>query len=454
VKIPKIEKQLGMETFATDAKGIGGLIRQIPDDFVVEEVLVDGSKAKVKPESPFPEPSGEGRYLVCLLVKRDWDTLLVVRKIARQLGISEHRVQIAGIKDKKAVTAQHISIENIAPERLKRICIKDIHVYPLRYSYNMVFPHMSFGNAFCLTIRGISIVDTLIRSRTSNTREQLRLLGGIPNFFGHQRFGTLRPITHLVGKAFAQDDVEKAAMIFLGAPGQHEHPESRGVRERLQKTQDFNDALQRFPRRLLYERLMLSRLITRPKDYAGAFKRLPGRLCRLFLQAYQSYLFNRSLSQRLVRGIPLNDPQIGDYAVKTDIHGLPTNSHVRVDSSNLAALREAARRKKMYVAIPLIGYKQPPSEGVQGEIEQSLLEQEKIAPDDFRVRSMPQLSAKGGLRAALTPIMDLEIATPAQDEANPRKKKLQVTFTLHRGCYATVVLREFLKPRNVIAAGF
>jgi tRNA pseudouridine13 synthase len=140
--------------------------------------------------------------------------------------------------------------------------------------------------------------------------------------------------------------------------------------------------------------------------------------------------------------------------VKTDIHGLPTSSHLKAESRNLAGLRAAARKKKMYVAIPLIGYKQPPSEDMQGEIEQSILQREKVTPSDFYVQSVPRLSAKGGLRAALTPILDLKMATPSEDEANSSKNKLKVEFTLHRGCYATVVLREFLKPRNLIAAGF
>ncbi len=104
MKIPAIEKQLGIETFVSKTRGVGGVIRQKPEDFMVEEVLVDGSKAELEPRLPL-QLTGEGRYLICLLVKHNWDTLLVARKIAKQLGVSERRVQIAGIKDKKAVTA-------------------------------------------------------------------------------------------------------------------------------------------------------------------------------------------------------------------------------------------------------------------------------------------------------------------------------------------------------------
>ncbi len=453
MRIPVIEKRLGIKAFVSRTIGVGGAIRQIPEDFVVEEVLVGGSKAKIKPDPPC-EVTGEGRYLVCLLVKYNWDTLLAVRKIAKQLGISERRVQIAGIKDKKALTSQHISIENIKTEKLKRIRANDINLYPLRHSHTMIFPHMSFGNAFTITIRDIRHGTEVIQERISNTVEELSVLGGVANFFGHQRFGTVRPITHLVGKALAQQNLKKAVMLFLAKPSPYEHPQSREARQKLLKTEDFEEALNHFPRWLLYERLMLAHLAKHPKEYAGALRKLPQRLRSIFLQAYQSYLFNCFLSQRIIQKIPINEPQIGDYVVKTDRHGLPTKSYAKATSGNLEALCEAVRKKEMYVAIPLVGYKQAPSQGLQGEIEKSILENECMASKDFYVSFMPEMSAAGELRTAITPIMDLTIDKPAKDELNSRKKKLRVNFTLHRGCYATIVLREIMKPHNLLSAGF
>ncbi len=252
----------------------------------------------------------------------------------------------------------------------------------------------------------------------------------------------------------ARKDLEKAALIFLAQPSRYEHPQSREARHKLLETMDFKGVLKIFPRRLLYERLMLSHLAKHPKDYVGAFRRLPKRLCSLFLQAYQSYLFNRFLSQRLLRKIPINEPQIGDFVVKTDSHGLPTNSFEVAAPENLKDLRKAVIERTMYVAIPLIGFKQATSEGVQGEIEQSILDKEKITQTDFHVSSMPEMSAAGELRAAVTPIIDFNIGSPVKDELNPGKRRLNVSFTLHRGCYATVVLRELMKPRNLIEAGF
>ncbi|MGB9134740.1 MAG: tRNA pseudouridine(13) synthase TruD, partial [Candidatus Bathyarchaeia archaeon] len=453
LRVSAVERLLGIETFASETLGIGGVIKHTPEDFVVEEVLVDGSKAEVKPNPP-TQLAGEGRYLACLLVKRNWDTLLAARRIAKQLGISERRIQIAGIKDKKALTAQHVSIENISLEKVKRLQINDIQLYPLRRSTNMVFPHMSFGNVFHLTVRGVSHSRRVIQERTSKTLDKLSTLGGVPNFFGHQRFGTIRPITHLVGKALARKDLEKAALIFLAQPSPHEHPQSRKARQTLSETRDFAKAARYFPQQLLYERLMLSHLARHPGDYAGAFRRLPPRLCSILLQSYQSYLFNRFLSQRLQRGIPINQPQVGDYAVKTDRYGLPTKTYVKASAENLEDLCEAVRKGSMYVALPLIGFKQTPSEGVEGEIEQAILKNELVTPTDFYISSMPEMSAPGEPRAAITPIIDLCVETPERDELNKGKKRLLVSFTLHRGCYATIILREFMKPRNLIKAGF
>ena len=453
LRVPSIEKQLGIEAFVTKTRGIGGAIRQTPEDFVVKEVLVDCSKAELEPKQPL-QVTREGRYLICLLVKRDWDTLLAVRKIAKQLGISERRVQIAGIKDKKAVTSQHISVENIKLKQLNRIQTEDIHVYPLRYSQTMVFPHMSFGNMFHLTVRNISHSVVVIQERISNIVSELQIIGGVQNFFGHQRFGTIRPITHLVGKALAQNDLEKAALRFLAKPSPHEHPQSREARQRLLEARDFEEALDIFPRWLLYERLMLSHLAKHPKDYTGAFRRLPKRLRSLFLQAYQSYLFNRFLSHRLLHKIPINEPQIGDYVLEIDSHGLPTRSYIKATSKNLGYLREAVGEGKIYVAIPLIGFKQASSEGVQGEIEQHVLKSENITRTNFYVSSMPEMSAPGELRAAMMPIINLNVEQPVKDELNFSRKKLRISFTLHRGCYATIVLREFMKSRNLIKAGF
>ena len=459
--VPRLEKFIGIEVYATSSLGVGGVIRQRVEDFVVREVLVDGSKAGITlsernvEQGALGSSSVKNRYLLCVLVKRNWDTFLAVKAVARQLDISTKHVQFAGIKDAKAVTAQHITVEDASVEEIQKVQAKDIEIYPIGYFRSKLSSYYLLGNHFHITIRAISHSKPKIKERITKTIEELRVIGGAPNFFGHQRFGTTRPITHLVGKALVQQNFEKAAMLYLAKPSPHEHPESRWAREQLQKTQDFKQALKNFPKKLHYERLMLNHLAKKPDDFINAFRQLPPKLRRLFPQACQAYLFNKFLSKRIEEGLPLNRAEVGDYAVNVERSGLPMLRMRRIASTDACGeINKAIQTGKVRLAIPLVGFKQHPSKGVQGEIEKQILEEEDLAVENFKIDVMPEISLRGGLRAAIVPLNNFSLDEVLEDHANPSKHEAKISFALHRGSYATIVLRELMKPRNVTKAGF
>lgn len=459
--VPRLEKSIGIEVYATRSLGVGGVIRQRVEDFVVREVLVDGSKAGITSSERNAEQGALGsssvknRYLLCVLVKRNWDTFLALKIVARQLGISTKRLQFAGIKDANAVTAQHITVEDVSAEEIQKVQAKDIEIYPIGYFRSKLSSYYLLGNHFHITIRAMSHSKSKIKERTTKTIEELAAIGGAPNFFGHQRFGTTRPITHLVGKAIVQQNFEKAAMLYLAKPSPHEHPESRWTREQLQKTQDFKQALKNFPKQLHYERLMLEHLAKKPDDFITTFRKLPPKLRRLFPQACQAYLFNKFLSKRMEKGLPLSRAEVGDYVVNVERSGLPMLRMCRIASIDACGgINKAIQNGKMQLAIPLVGFKQHPSKGVQGEIEKQILQEEDIAMENFKVEAVPEISLRGGLRAATVPLNNFLLEETSEDHANPSKHKAKISFALHRGSYATIVLRELMKPRNPIKAGF
>jgi len=456
-----LEKFIGIEVYGTSSLGVGGVIRQRVEDFGVREVLVDGSKAgktlseRNVEQGALGSSSVKNRYLLCVLVKRNWDTFLALKAVARQLGISTKRVQFAGIKDAKAVTAQHITVEDVTAEEIQEVQAKDIEIYSIGYFRSKISSYYLLGNHFHITIRAISHSKPKIRERMAKTFEELAAIGGAPNFFGHQRFGTTRPITHLVGKAIIQQNFEKAAMLFLAKPSPHEHPESRWAREQLQKKQDFKQAQKNFPKKLHYERLMLNHLAKKPDDFITAFRKLPPKLRRLFPQACQAYLFNKFLSKRVEKRLPLNRAEVGDYAVNVERSGLPMLRMRRIASTKtLAEINKAIQAGKMQLAIPLVGFKQHPSKGVQGEIEKQILQEDDIAMENFKIEAAPEISLRGGLRAATVPLNNFLLEEISEDYANPSKHKSELSFALYRGSYATIVLRELMKPRNLIKAGF
>ena len=456
--VPRIDKLLGIEVYATETPGIGGVIRQSVDDFAVEEVLVDGSRARI-------EKAGESqvlgaspsrrRYLLCVLVKRNWDTFIVIKNIAKQLGISQNQISIAGIKDAKAVTAQHVTIEHGSMEDVSRINVKDIEVRPVGYFRDKLSPYYLLGNNFNVRIKAINHPESTIEKRITGTIRELEAIGGIPNFFGHQRFGTTRPITHLVGKAIVKGDFEEAVMLFLAQPSVYEHPSSRQARRELHSKQDFKQALQNFPKQLRYERLMLSHLVEKPDDFIGAFKRLPIKLQALFVQAYQSYLFNRFLSERIRNGFALNTAEVGDYMVNVERSGLPMiKTGKMADAATLAETNESIKTGKMRIALPLVGIKQRFSQGVMGQIEKQILEAEGIKTENFKIDAIPMISGRGELRAIVSPIKNFRVHNISRIADNLKEHQAELEFMLLRGSYATVLLREIMKPHNPISAGF
>lgn len=458
MRVSRLEKSIGIEVYATSSPGIGGIIKQSCEDFVVEEILVNGSKAEVHtfpPPAPIKKEPLTGRYLLCILVKRNWDTFQALKAIAEQLSISPQKIQIAGIKDAKALTAQYITIRDINLEDIKSVNIKDVKILPVGYFKTKLSPYYLLGNSFKIIIRAIRHTKPIIHQRIKKIVEEIQALGGLPNFFGHQRFGTIRPITHIVGKAIVKGDFRKAAMLFLAKAYPLEHSESRIAREELYRTLDFEKALKAFPKHLYYERLMLQHLVKKPNDFKGAFRRLPVKLRKLFPQAYQAYLFNRFLSRRIALGLPLNTAEVGDYVVKIESTGLPSQSLYEIASqAKLSEINNAIASGKMHLAIRLVGFKQRLSKGVQSEIEKQILEEEGIALENFKIKGMPEMSLKGGLRTAITTLKDFKVEEISKDPANPRKNTVRVSFTLYRGSYATILLRELMKPRNPIKAGF
>jgi len=284
--IPEIDKLLGIEVYFTKNEGVGGAIRESVDDFVVEEVLVDGSKATVNGgvlKKVLGSTVQKQRFLLCVLVKRNWDTFIAVKNIAKSLKIDQARAQFAGIKDAKAVTAQHITLEDILVEDVGKVNVKEIQVRPVGYVREMLSLFYLLGNNFTITIKSIKEPKGTVEKRITQTVQELETIGGIPNFFGHQRFGTTRPITHLVGKAIIQGDFEEAAMLFLAKPSVHEHPASRQARQEIETPKNFKQALENFPKQLRFERLMLNHLVDNPSDFTGAFQRLPPKLQALFV---------------------------------------------------------------------------------------------------------------------------------------------------------------------------
>jgi tRNA pseudouridine13 synthase len=416
---------------------------------------VDGSKATVQKAEATKPALGASmerqRFLLCVMVKRDWDTFIAVKNVAKALGIDQARVSFAGIKDAKAITAQHITIEDVTFEQVSAVQVRDVELRPAGYFREQLAPFYLLGNSFTIRVKAISKHEAEVKTQIAETMTELTLAGGMPNFYGHQRFGTTRPITHLVGKALMQGDLERAVMTFLAEPSPYEHPQSSRARQELRESRNFGVALESFPQQLRYERAMIGHLADNPSDYAGAFRCLPLKLRLLFLQAYQSYLFNRFLSARIRSGTSINRAEPGDWVVNVERNGLPMPKTGRLaEQDKLALVNAAICAGKMRIALPVVGFSQRLSQGEAGEQQHRILEQEGVNLSGFRVAGLPEVSSRGELRAVVCPIKDF---TSSINSTNS-EKETAFAFTLLKSAYATVLLREIMKPPDLVAAGF
>ena len=70
-----------------------------------------------------------------------------------------------------------------------------------------------------------------------------------------------------------------------------------------------------YPNQLNYEKAILNKLVVDSKDFVGSLKELPKNLLTMFVYAYQSYLFNKILSERIKRKLLINRAIVGDIVL-------------------------------------------------------------------------------------------------------------------------------------------
>src|SRR5690242_11250169 len=100
----------------SDFPGIGGRIKQRPQDFFVQEV-------------PLYEPSGQGEHVYCEIQKSGIPTFEAIHRIAAALQISSRDIGYAGLKDARAVTRQIFSIQGVTPEQVMSLKIPDMTIH-------------------------------------------------------------------------------------------------------------------------------------------------------------------------------------------------------------------------------------------------------------------------------------------------------------------------------------
>jgi tRNA pseudouridine13 synthase len=397
--IPEIDSQIGISVFSTTFNGIGGQIRSEAEDFQVSEVISDKSLKSISTQ--------EG-YAVYKLKKRKIDTNHALSDIFRKTGI---RLKALGLKDAFAVTEQFVcsdsrgkSIENYSSDKYSIEKIGFVKK-PLSKK-DMIANHFNIKISDC-------------EDRLSEFVDYQKIL----NFYGYQRFGSKRPVTHLIGKALLRRDFKKAVELIVSFTSKYDSKENTEIREKLVDKSNYKKYLDQVPPQMDIERIVLQEMIDHD-DAQKAIHAVPLNLRRFYVQAYQSYLFNQTLSAAFTDGEDLFAAQTGDVCY--DLHGI---------------LGKFIKGLDQHLALPFVGYSYYKKTRFDFQISK-ILQAEEITPKDFFIKEMQEISSEGGFRQAAIQCTDYSA------------KNNTVEFSLSRGSFATIILREIMKPDDPILAGF
>lgn len=397
--IPQIDSQIGITIYSTSFDGIGGKIRNEAEDFEVSERISERSLHSIK------EQNG---YAVYKLKKKKIDTNHALSDIYKRKGI---RLKALGLKDASAVTEQYVCSMN-SGKSIDDFSSEKYSLQKIGYAKKPLSKKDMIANHFKIKI-------TDCQNHLSEFLDYDKTL----NFYGYQRFGSKRPVTHLIGKALLQKNFKKAVELIVSFTSPYDSAENIEIRKKLSDKSAFKKYFDEIPLQMDIERIVVREMINHD-DEQKAIRSIPLSLRRFYVQAYQSYIFNQTLSSAFSDGEDLFGTQEGDICF--DHHGI---------------IGKFVKGMDQKLAIPFVGYSYYKKTRFDFQISK-ILQSEEILPKDFFIKEMQEVSSEGGFRQAAINCTDYD----AHDNT--------VEFTLSRGSFATILLREIMKPQDPLAAGF
>ncbi|WP_456466043.1 tRNA pseudouridine(13) synthase TruD [Persephonella sp.] len=386
---------------------LGRYIKKKPSDFIVEEVL------------PF-KPLNKGSYKLFRLKKSNLSTIQVIRFLSKLLGVKPSQIGFAGLKDKFAITTQFITIPQDIPVpdcvcyqiyggkwvKKEKIDLQKEHGFcaeligftekPLEIGENK-------GNRFLIKIHNLTKED---RKRFYSNL-QIVMNYGSANYFGEQRFGSVKGRNDFIFLYLLKGETEKALKHYFSIKGS---VKNWGKWEELYR--DFRGKLEQYERDLI---LGLKRGLSPEK----AIKILPKNIRLMFNFAFQSYLWNEYLRKYIEKKYPfkrvgfINRWKLSFY---TEVYDLEYLKNLK---------------------IPYTGRGYPPEDELLADIIEKTLKESGIKEKDIGKEVAGIEVLTDGLRDAVFFPEDFKVVEKT-------KNSIRVSFFLPTGSYATVLLRNLV----------
>ena len=417
------------------------------------------------------------QYLEFTLCKENKETQDAMGVISRILHTKPRDFGFAGTKDRRGVTSQRMTLHKVRASRLAKLKLFQMKVGNFKYVDRELGLGDLKGNLFTLTLRGVEggTEDTVTRAVN-----ELKL-SGVINYFGLQRFGTHAIGTHEIGAALLRGAWAEVHDLIL-RPRDGDNEDAAAARAIYKETGDAAAALKRMPRYCNAERGLLEALGRCGKnDLVNPLSGIPRTTRKMYVHAYQSYMWNKAASER-VRRHGLSRPVAGDLIVDESMLQYAGED----DGDIFSRVREVTAKeaasgafKITDVVLPLPGSRVIYSESLKSLYEEickkdgvqltgfahtvkeysfgflpGAYRKLVIKPDKIEYSFARYSDPKTDLTA--TDLMRVEAGDDSVQASGEDKDgkflALRLSFALPTSSYATMVIRELMKSTSSQAA--
>ncbi len=382
-------------------------LKQLPTDFIVEEIPNIRVTQEIDDQTIF------------LLEKKEIDTYNAINSIAKKLQIPLSEIGYAGLKDKHALTRQYISIPT--HYKVQNTKIDALNIQLVGYHRKKIKIGDLKGNRFTIIVHDIknSELDDVFEIAETISRT------GVPNYFDSQRFGSVIK-EEFIAKHVIEKDYEQAVKLYLTASFESE---PRRIKDEKSKIlAGWNDLHNMSGGDKVFAIIIKEYL--RTNSWLAAYKKIPANLRKMFVNAYQSYIWNECIKEVLKTCVDEKKLYSIDYAAGslTFYETLSENEmqHIPPAFRTVSDMAIFSDFEKQVIDFVLLN---------QG-----------IRLVDLNIESETGNFFKSQARPIIVIPENFFISDPVKDELNdikrPSKFEIGVSFSLPKGSYATIVTKH------------
>ncbi len=371
-------------------------IKAKPEDFFVKEIIDIPLKDK-------------GEYAYYRLKKKDRNTVDIVRELAQKFRLPVKDITFAGLKDKNAVTEQYLAIKGLKnpPERVEgdsyKLTLVGFADQPLELGKFK-------GNYFEIVVRNLT------KRERENAERNIPFVEkyGFANYFGEQRFGSIKNAKEFLIKHLLRHKYEEALREYLLS-----YSDWR-MKRRLKKLWgNWREFLKAMPKAATYERKVVEEL-AKGVSFKQAFMALPKNVRLMFAFTFQSYLWNRYLYRFVVRYFP-------HCRVPAGIKDWEYAFYTKMNDAIFEEIKD--------LEIPYLGIEYKPQNPKVERVIREILEEEGITPEILKEERIGIKLFTDGVRKAIAIPQGLRMERVS-------RSAVKLSFVLPPGSYATVLLRK------------